>query len=152
MSTAITHLSTLYFSPITLKEHIIEFYSIAPKTNKNILLAYLILPLHFTPDAISFLRNAKSTSSLLTYTNNKKRLVGLQSKVNSMKDLTNQCLQMSIDNEDIIINEHLSVVLTQHKIDFFNKKKQNKEILSMVKILCNTDILTVYKQLGIKNI
>lgn len=143
----------VYNNPFVLAPLFIEFFRYIQPKPKNILLAYLVLPLVLHKDSKHSLVRARNTSSIHTFSNKKENLFGLQERVRLYKDLTNQCLQYAIDNQIIKINENLivEVLTTENKI-VENLKKSLKASSNLHKVFRDLDVVAIYRLLGVKGL
>ena len=147
----------IHNNPFVLAPLFVEFFRHIQPKSKNMLLAYLVLPLVLHEDSKQWLVNAKITSSIHTFSNKKRNekdnLFGLQERVQRYKDLTNQCLQYAIDNRMININRNLIVeVLTTKNKTVENLNDSLKASSNLHKIFKDLDIVTIYKLVGVMEV
>ncbi|MDA5534908.1 hypothetical protein HB976_07625 [Yersinia mollaretii] len=160
MSSIIVNLATLHYSPIILQSVMSSFYhKIEPQKN-NILLSYLVIPLFSNSKTFSFFKNAKRstntgklTSTLITFSNKKENIIGLSERIFEFKELTNSCIQILIDSKAIVINENMSIELsnTEATLNTLDEKKI-KSISNMAEILTEFDISSTFRILGINKL
>lgn len=147
----------IHNNPFVLAPLFVEFFRHMQPKSKNMLLAYLVLPLVLHEDSKQWLVNAKITSSIHTFSNKKRNekdnLFGLQERVQQYKDLTNQCLQYAIDNRMININRNLivDVLITKNKT-VENLNDSLKASSNLHKIFKDLDIVTIYKLIGVMKV
>lgn len=153
MSKFVDSIYQIHNNPFVLAPLFVEFFrNIQPKF-KNILLAYLVLPLVLHEDSKQSLVHAKTTSSIHTFNNKKENLFGLHERIRLYKDLTNQCIQYAIDNQMIKINENLIVeVLIKENKTVENLKESLKASSNLHKIFRDLDVVAIYKLLGVKEL
>lgn len=164
MSEFVDRIYQIHNNPFVLTPLFAEFFRHIQPKPKNILLAYLVLPLVLHEDSKQWLVSAKTTSSIHTFSNKKcndkvkicnrkENLFGLQERVRLYKDLTNQCLQYAIDNQMIKINENLIVeVLKTENNVVENLKKSLKAASNLHKIFRDLDVVAIYRLLGVKEL
>lgn len=150
MTTAIEHLSTLYYSPIIHEKLFLDFYSYIVPKEHDILLSYLVLPLYFNHKTYTFFNNAKKTSSLITLTNKRDRLIGIEKRISEFQGLTNRCLQRLIDENAAIITNQMSIHI-KTKLNT-TKKNNNSFIYNLAKILSQNEVDITYRLLGVNKI
>ncbi len=140
-------------NPFVLAPLFVEFFRYIQTTPKNILLAYLVLPLVLHEDSKQSLVRARNTSSIHTFSEKKENLFGLPDRVRLYKDLTNQCLQYAIDNQMIKINENLivKVLTTKNKI-VENLNESLKASSNLHKVFRDLDAVAIYRLLGVKEL
>lgn len=157
MSKIIENLANLHYNPIMLYPIIHTFYSKLEPHENNILLSYITLPLLTNKNTHSFFKNAKRnkitnklTSSIITFSNKKENILGLQKKIQDYKNLTNRCIQILVDNNHIRINKNLSI----ESLGIIDSEisATNKTINNMAEILTEFDVLSTYRILGIKKL
>ena len=147
----IQNLDTLSKNPIFLSCVIENFYKFSQKKERNILLAYLIVPLTFNDESRKFLCNTKSTSSLFTFCRNKNVINSLQSKVLSQKKLSSKSLHVSFSSKRLKINNDLSIEFRKENEQMKNIYIDEKKAAEKLALLLNPfDIQTIYRILGVK--
>lgn len=153
MSTAIDNISILHYSPFVLAPIFEVFYESLPLQPKNILLAYLVLPLLMKPETKSFFINARASSSLRTFCSERARLYGLQDRIAELKDTTNQCLILASESGAITFHEDMSVSFNKYSFDKTvcpsDTIQAGKKLAS---ILSPYDIPSIYRFLGVKQL
>jgi hypothetical protein len=153
MSTALESYAALHYSPFVLAPLFEAFYEMAAPQPKNILLAYLVLPLTLYLPSRTFLKNAKSTSSLRTFCSEPLRLYGLPDRVKEYRSLTHTSLQLGFDSAGLRIAEDLSIAVLARKLDASacptNAVKAAEKLGSIFGPL---DIPAIYRFLGIKKL
>jgi len=143
-----THNNIFIFTPL-----IVSFYSNLKVTKKNILLAYLVLPMVLHEDSRNTLKNVNVNSSIHTYRNKKYNLFGLPERVQNYKEITNNCLQYALNQEWLQITEDLSIdVLINQNNNWNNLDISYKASSNLYKVFKDMDTVTIYRLLGIKNL
>lgn len=143
----------IHNNPFVLAPLFVEFFRHIQPKSKNILLAYLVLPLVLHEDSRQSLFHAKTTSSIHTFNNKKENLFGLHERIRLYKNLTNQCIQYAIDNQMIKINENLivEVLITKNKT-VENLKESLKASSNLYKVFRDLDVVAIYRLLGVKEL
>ncbi|MDR4499567.1 MAG: DUF6521 family protein [Candidatus Scalindua sp.] len=153
MSKFVNSIYQIHNNPFVLAPLFVEFFRHIQQKSKNVLLAYLVLPLVLHEDSKQSLVCAKITSSIQTFSNKKKNIFGLQERVRLYKYLTNQCLQYAMDNQMIKINENLIVeVLVQENKTVENLKESLKASANLYKVFRDLDVVAIYRLLGVKEL
>ena len=153
MSKFVDSIYQIHNNPFVLAPLFVEFFRHIQPKSKNILLAYLVLPLVLHEDSKQSLVGAKITSSIHTFSNKKKNIFGLQERVRLYKYLTNQCLQYAMDNQMIKINENLIVeVLMIENKTVGNLKESLKASSNLYKVFRDLDVVAIYRLLGVKEL
>jgi hypothetical protein len=153
MSKFVDSISQIHNNPFILSPLIVEFFKYTSPKPKNILLAYLVLPLVLHEDSKTWLFRARTTSSIHTFKSKNENLFGLQERIYLYQDLTNKCIQYAVDNEQIKINEDLIVEIlkTEYKITE-SLKVSLKASSNLHKIFRDLDVVAIYRLLGVKKI
>ncbi|NQT60163.1 MAG: hypothetical protein HQ557_14360 [Bacteroidetes bacterium] len=153
MSKAIKHIYKLHNNPFFLTPVIIGFYNKYHSQDKNLLLAYLILPLVLHDETKNWLKKAIASSSLSSFGRKKENYYGLPDRLVEYKHLTNQCLQYAQDNKLISIHEDLSVEVLSTELRCSGQLKDSlKASENFVKIIKDLDVITIYRLLGVKSL
>jgi hypothetical protein len=153
MSSAIESYAVLHYSPFVLAPLFEAFYEKAAVQPKNVLLAYLIFPLTLYPPSRTFLKNARSTSSLRTFCDVSRRLYGLPGRVQDYRSLTHESLQVCCDSGGIRIAHDLSVTFLYKKLDGLACPTGSlKAAEKLGGVFGPLDIPAVYRFLGIKRL
>ncbi|MGV2812617.1 three component ABC system middle component [Enterobacter cancerogenus] len=151
MTTAIEHLSNLHYNPIVHEYNFFEFYKALSPRKNDILLSYLVLPMYFNSKTNLFFRNAKTTSSIITLSNKRERLIGLENSLVQFKGLTNRCIQRLLDEGYITIDNAMSINVRERKGNSLNNKNINF-FSNLARILSQNEVDITYRLLGIKKL
>lgn len=145
-------------NPFIFTPLIVAFYEHLQRKPKNILLAYLVLPLVLNERSKQTLQVAKTTSSIHTFIDSKDKskrenVFGLPERIKNYKEITNQCIQHAIDNQWIKINEDLSIEFLR-KVDnkVENLNQSFKASSNLYKIFKELDVVTIYRLLGVREL
>lgn len=153
MSKAVESIYNLYNNPFNLSPLIVGFYKSYNGQPKDILLSYLVFPLVLYETSREWLKNAKKTSSIRTFCRKNKNLYGLPERVAEFKEITNQCLQYSIDNKFLEIDDTLTVhVVNQNKNCDSSLNTSFKASANLPKLFNELDIVAIYRLLGVKKL
>lgn len=153
MSKFVNSIYQIHNNPFVLAPLFVEFFRHIHPKPKNILLAYLVLPLVLHEDSKQSLVHARTTSSIHTFSKKKENFFGLQERIQLYKDLTNKCIQYTIDNQMIKISENLIVeVLITKNNTVENLKESLKASSNLHKIFRDLDVVAIYRLLGVKEL
>jgi hypothetical protein len=153
MSTAIESYAALHYSPFIMEPLLEAFYKHAVTQPKNILLAYLVLPLTLYNPSRQFLKNARHASSLRTFCDARSRLYGLPERVGEYRSLTHTSLQVGFDAGRLRIADDLSVVCTAKQVDVSASPMHAiKAAEKLATLFQPYDIPAIYRFLGVKRL
>lgn len=145
-------------NPFIFTPLIVAFYEKLEQKPKNILLAYLVLPLVLNERSKKTLLTVSTASSIHSFTDSKDKskrenIFGLPERIKNYKDITNKCIQHAIDNQWIQVNGDLSIEFLK-KIDnkVENLNQSFKASSNLHKIFKDLDILAIYRLLGVKEL
>lgn len=153
MVKSIKHIHKIFNNSFLLTPLILSFYKKYSGQSKDILLAYLVLPLVLHDNTRAWLEKARTNSSLTTFGRNRENYYGLPERIEEFKDITNRCLQYAIDKKAIDINSEMQVSILQAEIEypgFLNDSVKAAE--NIYKIFKDLDIVTIYRSLGVKQL
>jgi len=146
------HLYTLHRTPFALAPIIHGFYQDWEPVEKDILLSYLILPIVTYKPMHSFLKGARTDSSIRTMSSVTNRLVGLDIRVDEYKPITNAALLILTSEQSLEVTQDLSLK-TLKKPNAGNCDKnlfRYGQKLSMV--LSGENVVSIYRMLGLKSL
>ena len=159
MSKSIKHLSTLYNNPFVLGHVLYSFYKTLGECcrdsmDKSILLSYLVFPLSLYPSSQQYLIQRRHRNSCLRIlAKEHDRLFGLQERIHKYKTLTNITMQYACDLRVLSITQSQSVkVLTDWPAGFAAPPNASKAAGRLGEFVCEHDIPTSYRMLGVKAI
>lgn len=161
MSKTIENIYTLYNNPFLLTPIIVKFYeSYKGKQSKDLLLAYLVLPIVLYEESSKVLSTKNKNRELRTFINYEKekhqknnKLFGLPDRVEEYKKITNLCIQYAIDRGNLKVEDDLSILflkndfLHDNTIIHFVKASEN-----FAEMLKKEKLMHIYLKLGIKNL
>ena len=148
----IEHLFSLQRSPYILAPVIHRFYEVSAPRERDILLSYLVLPILLYPPMAKYLMSANRKSSLRTMCSQQSRLVGLDSRLEDFKSLTNASILILTADRSIEIDEKLSVrsigkVKSENaKGDLINASQK------LASIFADIDVVSIYRTFGLKSL
>lgn len=148
----------IHNNPFVFTPLIVAFYEQLEKKPKNILLAYLVLPLVLNERSKQTLQTVRTTSNIHTFMDSKDKskrenVFGLPKRIKNYKEITNQCIQHAIDNQWIKVNDDLSIEFLK-KVDnkVENLNQSFKASSNLHKIFRDLDSVTIYRLLGVKEL
>lgn len=148
----------IHNNPFVLTPLVVAFYEQLEKKPKNILLAYLVLPLVLNERSKQTLQTARKTSSIHTFIDSsdkskRENIFGLPERIKNYKEITSQCIQHAIDNQWLKVNEDLSIEFLK-KIDnrAESLNQSFKASSNLHKIFRDLDVVTIYRLLGVKEL
>lgn len=149
---AADHIYTLRRTPFALAPIIHSFYDHWDPTEKDILLSYLVLPLITYKPLHKFLHYAGINSSIRTMMQEPSRILGLESRIQEYKPITNASLLILTSEQSIKINEDMSVA-PQGKIRAENADAQLlKYARKLAVVFTGENVVSVYRSLGLKSL
>lgn len=152
MSKLVQHTYKLYNNPFVLTQVLLSFYKNCKISPNNFLLAYLVLPLTLYPPSHAVLQRVQSRSRISKITENKEAIMGLPDRIAEYKRITNLCIQHSIDNKLIKINDMQIEVIGNVAYSSPDLQAAIKAANNLSKIFNSYDVVSTYKLLGIKRL
>lgn len=156
MSKTVDSYYILYNNPFLLSEILVEFYRYQENSQvRDVLLSYLVFPITLYEKSNESLQRANSKRTIRTFAKDSERLYGLEQRLSEFKKLTDHCLQLLIDQRMITIEEHLQVKVTE--LGSVLKKNQTlasytTAAMNLAKMCNGIELVSIYRQLGIKQI
>jgi hypothetical protein len=136
----------------------IAFYQSLKPSPKNLLLSYLVLPLVLYKTSQEKIKNSNKTSSIFTFLDSKDKkkranVYGLPKRVQEYKEITNQCILYAIENKWLKLDDDLSVVvLEEQKNTIPSLNDAFKASSKLCNIFQDLDVVSIYRQLGVKEL
>ncbi len=136
----------------------VAFYKNLSPTPRNLLLSYLVLPLVLYKPSQEKIKKSIKTSSIFTFlqssiSSKRESIYGLPKRVQEFKDITNQCILYALENEWIKLNDDLSItVLKEQENNIENLNDAFKASSKLFNIFKDLDVVTIYRQLGVKEL
>lgn len=146
------HLFSLQRSPYILAPVIHRFYEVSQPRERDFLLSYLVLPIVLYPPMTKFLMAANRKSSLRTMCSQQSRLVGLDSRVRDFKALTNASILILTAERSIEIGDDFSIRSTITARSENVKKDLLDASQKLAAIFADTDVVSIYRTLGLKSL
>ncbi|QDF29353.1 three component ABC system middle component [Halarcobacter anaerophilus] len=134
------------------------FYKNLKPTSKNLLLSYLVLPLILYKTSQKKIKTSKKTSSIFSFLDSNKKekrenVYGLQKRVQEYKEITNQCILYAIENKWLKLEDDLSIVVIEEQennmVSLSDAFKASSKLCNIFKEL---DVISIYRQLGVKEL
>jgi hypothetical protein len=153
MKTSIDHIFRLYNNPFLLSPLLVTFYkNFSGPRKRNILLAYIVLPLVLNEESLETLSKSNKRSTLRTF-RQRNNLAGIEERINEFRDLTNSTLQYLVDTDVITIEDDLSIFVRKPDVKFNSAlDKYNKATRNLAKLFNTIQIVSIYKHLGIRSL
>ncbi len=152
MSRSIENIYRIKNNPFVLSDIIVEYYKCSDTKPNDLLVLYLILPIVLYKPSNKDLQTKNITRSIKSFKKARYRLYGLEERIQEYKTLSNQCLQHSIDQGELVIDDDLSI----RALEGFNgeeKKSHLKKASRNLAIMFDAqEIVSIYRQLGIKKL
>lgn len=153
MIKSIKHIHKIFNNPFLLTPLILNFYKNYKGQSKDILLAYLILPLVLQENTRKWLQKARTNSSLTTFGKDRENYYGLPERIEEFKSITNQCLQYAINNKIVTVSSELQITVLRLDIECIEFLMDAfKASANITKIFKDIDIISIYRGLGVKHL
>ena len=151
MSKFIENISTLQNNTFALTPLLVSFYKNLKPTDKNILLAYFVLPLVLNKEFLEKIQKITTASNLSRITKNKDIMAGFEERFCFYKEQTNKCMQYAIDCKYIEVNNNLAVTVINDSNMFTDSRLEKSLVLSsqLYKIFTK-NVINTYYAFGIK--
>ena len=151
MSKFIENISTLQNNTFALTPLLVSFYKNLKPTDKNILLAYFVLPLVLNNEFLEKIQKITTASNLSRITKNKDIMAGFEERFCFYKEQTNKCMQYAIDCKYIEVNNNLAVTVINDSNMFTDSRLEKSLVLSsqLYKIFTK-NVINTYYAFGIK--
>ena len=136
----------------------VNFYQNMKPTPKNLLLSYLVLPLVLYKTSQKKIITSNVRSSIYTFLNSKDKkkrenVYGLPQRVQDYREITNKCILYAIENKWLKLEDDLSiVVLKEQKNNMDNLEDAFKASSKLCNIFKELDSVSIYRQLGVKEL
>lgn len=148
MSSIADALYELKYNPFKYGAHIASFYASIGKSENNLLLAPLVVPLCSHPVFGRKLSNSNVRSTIWSIFGDRTKLYDLQERIDEFQDLTEQCIQYCLVNDWLSVDEeYLSLhACINSDSAFANERSAEK----LGRLLSELSVLEVYAFLGVK--
>lgn len=151
MSRFIENISTLQNNTFILTPLLVSFYKNLKPTDKNILLAYFILPLVLNNEFLEKIQKITTASNLSRITKDKDIMAGFEERFYFYKEQTNKCLQYAIDCKYIEVNKNLAVtVINDVNMLTDSRLEKSLNLSSQLYKIFTKNVINTYYAFGIK--
>ena len=151
MSKFIENISTLQNNTFILTPLLVSFYKNLKPTDKNILLAYFVLPLVLNNVFLEKIQKITTASNLSRITRDKDIMAGFEERFYFYKEQTNMCLQYAIDCRYIEVNENLTVtVINADNRSMDIRLDKSLRLASQLSNIFTKNVTNTYYAFGIK--
>jgi hypothetical protein len=140
------------YNPFEYGPHLASFYTAMDKSENNLLLASLVIPLCSHPIFGKRISRAvfgdKNRSSIWSTFNDRTKLYDLQERIDAFQKLTGECIQYCLINDWLSVNEEkLSLQAPNDSdLDVTNQKTSRK----LGQLFNGHSVVEVYAFLGVK--
>lgn len=153
MSKFVDNIFTIHNNIFSLTPIIISFYKNYKSREKDILLAYFILPIALNPDVLDEIKNVTVKSNLTRLVTNKRFMAGFQDRFQQFQQITNDCLQYAIDCKYIEVDKKMSVKVTNKDILYTDSSLDSAiNLASKLPKMFTLDVINTYYAFGIKGL
>ena len=151
MSKFIENISTLQNNTFALTPLLVSFYKNLKPTDKNILLAYFVLPLVLNNEFLEKIHKITTASNLTRITKDKNIMAGFEERFYFYKEQTNKCLQYAIDCKYIEVNNNLAVtVINDVNMLTDSRLEKSLNLSSQLYKIFTKNVINTYYAFGIK--
>jgi hypothetical protein len=151
MSRFIENISTLQNNTFILTPVLVSFYKNLKPTDKNILLAYFVLPLVLNNEFLEKIQKITTASNLSRITKDKNIMAGFEERFYFYKEQTNKCLQYAIDCKYIEVNNNLAVtVINDVNMLTDSRLEKSLNLSSQLYKIFTKNVINTYYAFGIK--
>ena len=151
MSKFIENISTLQNNTFILTPLLVSFYKNLKPTDKNILLAYYVLPLVLNNEFLEKIQKITTASNLSRITRDKDIMAGFEERFCFYKEQTNKCLQYAIDCKYIEVNNNLAVtVINDVNMLTDSRLEKSLNLSSQLYKIFTKNVINTYYAFGIK--
>ncbi len=153
MSKFVDNIFTIHNNIFSLTPIILSFYKNYRSKEKDILLAYFILPIALNPDVAEEIKNVTVKSNLTRLVSNKKLMAGFQDRFKQFQQITNDCLQYAVDCKYIKIDDKMSIKVTNRDILYTDSSLDGAiNLASKLPKMFTQDVINTYYAFGIKGL
>lgn len=151
MSKFIENISTLQNNTFALTPLLVSFYKNLKPTDKNILLAYFVLPLVLNNEFLEKIQKITTASNLSRITRDKDIMAGFEERFYFYKEQTNMCLQYAIDCRYIEVDNNLTVtVINDNNRPADTRLDKSLRLASQLSNIFTKNVINTYYAFGIK--
>ena len=151
MSKFIENISTLQNNTFALTPLLVSFYKYLKPTDKNILLAYFVLPLVLNNEFLEKIQKITTASNLSRITRDKDIMAGFEERFYFYKEQTNMCLQYAIDCRYIEVDKNLIItVINDSNVLTDSRLSKSINLSSQLYKIFTKNVINTYYAFGIK--
>lgn len=151
MSKFIENISTLQNNTFALTPLLVSFYKNLKPTDKNILLAYFVLPLVLNNEFLEKIQKITTASNLSRITRDKDIMAGFEERFYFYKEQTNMCLQYAIDCRYIEVDKNLTVIVINDNNRLADTRlDKSLRLASQLSNIFTKNVINTYYAFGIK--
>jgi hypothetical protein len=151
MGKFIENISTLQNNTFILTPLLVSFYKNLKPTDKNILLAYFVLPLVLNNEFLEKIQKITTASNLSRITRDKDIMAGFEERFYFYKEQTNMCLQYAIDCRYIEVDKNLIVtVINDNNRPADTRLDKSLRLSSQLSNIFTKNVINTYYAFGIK--
>ena len=151
MSKFIENISTLQNNTFALTPLLVSFYKNLKPTDKNILLAYFVLPLVLNNEFLEKIQKITTASNLSRITRDKDIMAGFEERFYFYKEQTNMCLQYAIDCRYIAVDKNLTItVINDNNRPADTRLDKSLRLASQLSNIFTKNVINTYYAFGIK--
>lgn len=150
MSDPIHHLNVLHNNPFILAKPMQAFFKELGYKEQSILLAYLVLPLTLHMPSRTFLKRARSNSSIRSMVKERKRIYALDLRMHRHREMTNLTLQYLLSHKALLLMDKMVIQNSDNQeLDCPSPDGVLKAAISLARIFSPYDVPTIYRKLGL---
>ena len=151
MSKFIENISALQNNTFALTPLLVSFYKNLKPTDKNILLAYFVLPLVLNNEFLKKIQKITTASNLSRITRDKDIMAGFEERFYFYKEQTNMCLQYAIDCRYIEVDKNLIItVINDSNVLTDSRLSKSINLSSQLYKIFTKNVINTYYAFGIK--
>jgi len=148
MSSIIDALYKLKYNPFEYGSYFASFYTVVGEAENNLLLASLVIPLCSHPIFGRKLSNSNVRSTIWSVFDDRTKLYDLQERIDGFQGLTEQCIQYSLINDWLSIDEQILSLRGSDSSDLVFTKQKSAEKLG--RLFSGHSVVEIYAFLGVK--
>lgn len=146
------HLYTLHRTPFALAPLLHKFFEASERRERGILLGYLVLPLVLYKPSRDYLKRIKDDSSLRSMCSKQRRLIGLESRLQDFKQLTNDSMMILMAEGRLRLDDQLAPICRGELRTDNADPDLMKACSNLAELFINLEVVTIYRMLGLKEL
>jgi len=148
MSSIVDALYELKYNPFVYGPYLASFYSAVGKSENNLLLAPLVIPLCSHPIFGQKLFNSNIRSTIWSVFDDRTKLYDLQERIDGFQELKEQCIQYCLVNDWMSVDEQrLSLCASDDSDSVFTNQKSAEKL---GRLFIGHSVVEIYAFLGVK--